>query len=173
MPQKKFFVLLFFSVTVTFIFYPSCSHALGPPARIYGNIVVNNTVLTQDNDDGYSIVITQSDGSHYSPVIMDNDGLTETFYIIDLDVESPDKPDAGDTAVIHVYRKGEELTVISPLNGEFTVGAMGDLTQIDIKVNATLSGFRQSFVGGQTGSKEQKLKMGGGNSLSKDVEIRY
>jgi len=166
--------LILFSFFLLFaLSFPITSYAIGPPARIYGTISVNGSMLTQDTDTGYSIVVTRSDGSHYQPVILDNDGLTETYYVIDLTLDSPDGPNTNDTALLRVYRKGTALTVISPANGEFTVGSMGSLTQIDIKANATLRGYRQTFMGGVSTDNPQQIRIGGGESLSRDVKIRY
>jgi hypothetical protein len=145
---------------LSYLPYPTNSFALGPPARIYGSISINGTILTQDNDTGYSVSVSRADGSPYSPVPMDNDGLTETLYIIDLNLDSSG-PKENDTAVIHVYRNGKELTINSPVNGEFTIDEMGSLTRIDIQANASLKGFRKSFIGGIRTTKKQKVRVGG------------
>ena len=171
MKSINFFVFRFFLFIA--LSFPSITHALGPPASIYGTISINGTILTQDNDTGYSVVVTRADGTHYTPVTLDDDGLSETYYMISVPLDSPDGATTNDTALLHVYRKGTELSIISPVNGEFTVGEMGSLTQVDIQATATLKAHRQSSMGGEAGTKEQRIQMGGGDALSKDMKIRY
>ncbi|MBW1898799.1 MAG: S8 family serine peptidase, partial [Deltaproteobacteria bacterium] len=108
------------------------------PARIWGIVTVDGTLLTQASDAGYSFAVKKPEGSSYVPAAVDSDGLSSTgWYLIDIPiyhaVEQPEGAEQGDTGVIHVYRYGSKLTILSPADGLFVIGGSGSATQIDIQ----------------------------------------
>jgi hypothetical protein len=136
-------LLLSVLTTIFFISFLTIAEA-DPPisSRIGGTVTVDGTQLLQSNDTGYTFAVTQLDGTSYEPAAEDTDGLNETdWYVIDIPIYDPDVQPGGanpdDTAVIHVYEDGSELEVISPEDGETTVGEGLSLTQIDLVVSTS------------------------------------
>jgi hypothetical protein len=133
--RKKVFLAVFMSIL---LFMPSMAGAVIPlPARVGGTVTVDDTLLTQDTDTGYTFKVTKEDGTAYDPVAEDTDGLNaQGWYVIDVPTyDATDQQggaNPGDTAVIHVYKDSSELTVTSPENGAFTVGDAGSTTQMDL-----------------------------------------
>ena len=110
-----------------------------PPAKIGGTVTVDGTQIIQATDTEYTFVVTKQNGDPYEPAAEDIDGLNEyNFYNIDIPIYDANEQlggaTPGETAVIHVYKDGTELTVTSPGNGEFFVQESGSLTQIDLVV---------------------------------------
>jgi len=108
------------------------------PARIGGIVTVDGMPLTQASDYGYSFAVKKPGGFSYVPAAVDSDGLSSTgWYLIDIPlydaVEQPGGAEPGDTGIIHVYRNGSELTILSPADGLFSIGDSGSVTQIDIQ----------------------------------------
>ncbi|MDM8522659.1 PKD domain-containing protein [Desulfococcaceae bacterium HSG8] len=107
------------------------------PARIGGTLTIDGTQITRADGDTYTYVVTQQDGSQFTPVAEDTDGLNDTnWYLIDIPIYEKDEQAGGavpgDNALIHVYKNGTELTVISPSDGELTIGESGSNSQVDI-----------------------------------------
>lgn len=108
------------------------------PARVGGAVTVDGTQLTQATDTGYTFTVTKQDGTAYDPAAEDTDGLSSSdMYIIDIPIyESTAQPGGaqpGETAIIHGFLDGNELTITSPANGEMTVGTSGSTAQINIE----------------------------------------
>jgi hypothetical protein len=108
------------------------------PARVGGTVKVDGTQLTQATDTGYTFTVTKQDGTAYDPVAGDTDGLSGSdMYIIDIPIyeatAQPGGAQPGETAVIHGFLDGNELTITSPTNGEITVGTSGSTAQVDIE----------------------------------------
>jgi len=108
-------------------------------ARIGGTVTVNGVLVTQATDSGYKIAVTKPDGSEYNPIAQDADGInSRNYYIINIpiwhSVDQPGVAHPGETAVIHVYKGGLELSVTSPENGRFTIGDSGSTSRIPLKV---------------------------------------
>ena len=139
------------------------------PARIGGTVTVDGTQLTQATDTGYTFVVTKQNGSAYDPIAEDTDGLNAAdWYVIDVPIydatHQPGGANPGDTAVVHVYKDGSELTVTDPANGEFTVGDQGSLSTMNLVV-ATIQTYTVTFTAGSggslTGSTTQTVNHGG------------
>ena len=136
MPRKFFMTI----AILFFILIPIIANATPLiPTRIGGTVTVNGTQLVQATDMGYTFIVTRQDGTVFSSSAEDRDGLSDSgFYIIDIpvyDIDSqPEGANPGDTAVIHVYKDGVEVSVTSPTNGEFTIGNSGTTTQINLGV---------------------------------------
>ena len=130
--KKHFFAL---GILFTFLFSTSAAECDIPnPFRISGNVTVDGTQLTSASASGYTFVVTDQNGNDFNPEALDTDGLNFLgFYVINIPIyeadEQPGGANPGDTAVIHVYRNGEELIVTFPANGSIIVGA-SDITQL-------------------------------------------
>ena len=131
--------LWIFTILFVFSFSTVAESAIPLPARIFGTVTVDGTVLTQDNDEGYELEATREDGTSYVPAAELTDGLNYPGgYGINVPLyDAEDQPggaNPGDTAVIHVYKDGLELSVTSPVSGEFAVGEGGSINQINLSV---------------------------------------
>jgi hypothetical protein len=107
------------------------------PARIGGPLTIDDIRITHENDAGYVVIVTRDDGASFVPAAEDTDGLNiSDWYLIDIPIyDSKAQPDGavpGDTAAIRIHKDDKELVVISPPDGEFTVGDAGSNTRIDI-----------------------------------------
>ncbi|MBN1904402.1 MAG: hypothetical protein JW927_04825 [Deltaproteobacteria bacterium] len=124
-------ISLIISLLIVLIFIPSISSAVPPqPARIGGAVTVNGRLLTQSSDSRLVIKVTKLNGTVLVPAAEDTDGLSANgFYIIDIPIyDATDQPGGvtpGTTVVIHVYMGTKELTLLSPVSGQITVGASG------------------------------------------------
>lgn len=144
---KKLFLVFLISFSLLLPFSADSANVFAPPipARIGGSVTVDGTPLTQATDDGYTFTVTKQDGTAYVDLngvpAQDLDGLnTSDWYLIDIPMyDAADQTggaNPGETAVIHVFKDGSELTVTSPANGEFAVSDSGTNTQIDLEVMA-------------------------------------
>jgi hypothetical protein len=124
------------------LLFSSLSYAVPTqPARIGGTVTLNNRVLTQSNDSRLVIKVTKLDGTEliFNSGIKaeDTDGLSGNgYYLIDIPIyDAKDEPRGvapGTTVVIHVYWGSNELTVLSPVNGQITVGVSASTTTVNI-----------------------------------------
>ncbi len=139
------------------------------PARIGGTVTVDGTQLTRATDTGYTFVVTKQNGSAYNPAAQDMDGLSDMdWYIIDVPIydatHQPGGANPGNTAVIHAYKDGTELTLTTPANGEFAVGDEGSRSTIDIVAVSTQT-YTVTFTAGSgsglTGATTQTVNHGG------------
>jgi len=131
--------LWYFTILFVFFFSTVAESAIPRPARIFGTVTVDGTVLTQDTDEGYTFEVTREDGTSYVPAAELTDGLNYPGgYSINMPLydadDQPEGANPGDTAVIHVYKDGSELAVTSPVGGQFTVGEGGSINQINLSV---------------------------------------
>jgi hypothetical protein len=131
--------LWIFTILFVFFFSTVAESAIPLPARIFGTVTVDGTVLTQDTDEGYELEVTRESGTSYVPAAELTEGLNfPTGYSINVPLyDADDQPEGAnpdDTAVIHVYRDGLELSVTSPVNGQFIVGEGGSINQINLSV---------------------------------------
>ena len=137
--KKHFFAL---SILLAFFFSASVAECVvTPPFRIGGTVTVDGFQLNQASDSGYTFVVTRQNGNDFNPAALDTDGLNvSSLYIIDIPMyEASDQPGGahpGDTAVIHVYRNGEELMVTSPVEGSISIGNAGSTQRIDLTVES-------------------------------------
>jgi len=128
------------AVTFVLLLGIGVSHAQIPPipARIGGEVTVDGVQLTHNDDQGYTFTVTREDGTVFDPVAEDTDGLEPAtdWYRIDIPIfDDPIQPGGavvGSTAVIHVYKDGDELQVISPEGGRIVVGDSGSASQVDL-----------------------------------------
>ena len=151
------------------------------PARIAGTVTVGGVQLTQATDDGYVFEVTQPDGSPFKDVVdspaKDTDGLSSVdWYLIDIPIyekdTQPEGATPGQTAVIHVYQNGDELTLTSPLNGEITVGDSGTAEQIDLEAEANEPQPPVADAGvDQTVDEGVQVTLDGSNSNDPDDDI--
>ena len=141
----------FFIVALSFLLFINLAHAgfRAPPipARIGGTVTVDGTQLTQASaGTTYTFKVTRPDGTDFLDVngnpAEDTDGLSSNgWYLLDIPMydatDQPNGANAGDQAVIHVYRDGAELTVTNPAGGAFQVDESGANTQMDLQVTST------------------------------------
>ena len=131
--------LWIFTVLFVFLFSTVAESAIPRPARIFGTVTVDGTVLTQDTDEGYELEVTREDGTSYVPAAELTEGLNYpggygiNVPLYDAD-DQPGGANPGDTAVIHVYKDGLELSVTSPVSGQFAVGEGGSINRIILSV---------------------------------------
>lgn len=110
-----------------------------PPFRIGGTLTVNGTLITSDNDDGYTVRAVKTDGTSFAPPAEDADGIDSSsgWYLFDVPIldaaEQPGGAAPGSGAVIEVLFNGQKLSVTDPLAGEFTVGNSGENRRIDVE----------------------------------------
>lgn len=120
------------------VFFASLSYAVPPiPARIGGTVTVNNRLLTQSSDSRLVIKVTKLNGTALVPAAEDTDGLSANgYYLIDIPIyDATDQPGGvapGTAVVIHVYKGSKELTVLSPVNGQITVGSAASSVTVNI-----------------------------------------
>jgi hypothetical protein len=128
-------------ILLTLILLSICSttHAAGPvlPARVGGSVTVDGELLTVASGRGFIFRVTAKDGNGFTPAAEDSDGLNSTGkYIIDIPMHDPaSQPggaNPGTMALIHVFKNGKELKVVSPPSGEFVIGKGGSITIIDL-----------------------------------------
>ncbi|MBN1904362.1 MAG: hypothetical protein JW927_04625 [Deltaproteobacteria bacterium] len=119
------------------------AYAAGPvlPVRVGGSVTVDGELLNAATGKGFVFRVTAMDGKDFTQQALDSDGLNGAGkYIIDIPVHDPVNQPGGakpeSRAIIHVYKDKKALKVISPVNGEFTVGRGGSITIIDLVVSA-------------------------------------
>ncbi|MEZ4528437.1 MAG: PKD domain-containing protein [Desulfobacterales bacterium] len=103
---------------------------------IGGTLTVNGTLITHQTGSSYTFEVTRTDGSSFSPQAA-TAGIEESgAYIIEIPMyhstTQPGGAHAGDPAVIHVYRNGQELTVLSPPQGQITIRQEGTVEEINL-----------------------------------------
>ncbi len=136
--MKKCILVLYCSITLLLLIMQSGLYAAPPiPARIGGAVTIDSIQITQLTDTGYTFAVTKQDGTAYNPVAEDTDGLNSSdWYVVDIPIynatDQPGGANPGETVIIHVYLNGSEINIISPVNGQFTVGNSGSTNQIDI-----------------------------------------
>ncbi len=137
------------------LLFPSAAHPFPPiPARIGGTLTVMNTIQVTSEPDNrsvrsivasgsdYSFYVTREDGfTTFDPPAQDTDGLNlSDNYVIDIPIydaaEQPLGAEPGEVAIIHVFRDGYELTVVTPPYGRFIVGNSGSSTPMDLIVQS-------------------------------------
>jgi hypothetical protein len=123
------------------------------PANIYGSITVNGILLTQATTTGYSIIVTRQNGNSYTPEAFCNALNSSNFYSIDIplfhNILQTDGANVGETSIIHIFKNGMELDVISPANGQLSVGQSESITRIDLSI---LAPFKEIINGPAAGT---------------------
>jgi len=79
-------------IILILFFLPSICIGAGPalPIRIGGAVTINNVILTNETDTGFTFKVTRLDGTELSPPAEDKDGLSKTgIYTIDIPVYDP------------------------------------------------------------------------------------
>jgi len=159
--------LWYFAVLLVFFSVTAAEAQIPMPARIGGTVTVDGIQLTQATAAGYTFIVTKQDGTTtYVPAAEDTDGLSATdWYLIDIPIydatHQPGGANPGDTAIIHVYRNASELAVTTPGNGQFTVGAEGSTTRMDLEVVSTHTvTFTAGSGGSLTGTTTQTVSHG-------------
>ena len=148
------------------------------PVRIVGTLTVDGVQVPGSAGDRYDIEVTDINGNPYTPAAVDEDGLGDDgFYRLDVPVfdasTQPGGARLGDTAVIHVAEDGTPLTVISPVDGEFTVERPADPamtldlvaereTQANVRPVASASGPGEPVMPGES------VVLDGGDSFDPD-----
>jgi len=143
------------------------------PAQIYGTIAINGYFLTQAKATagGYSLAVTDENDTHYTPRSVCNALGFSNYYNIDIPIYHalivPGGAEVGDTAKIHIYKEGSELTVTSPSNGLFVVGQSDSLTQIEI--TADYPDTYNKILNGEAESTELFLSKGSFDAQSESI----
>ncbi len=146
----------FWAIAITLVLSLAVEVEAAPPimpSRIGGTLTVGGSQLNQKASEGYTFVVTKPDGTATLPRAEDTDGLNAyDSYVIDMPIYDPDnQPDGlipGDKAVIHVYKDNTELSIVSPSDGEFSVGNSGSNTMIDISANLPETDNTPPFIEG-------------------------
>ncbi len=169
---KQYFAvlfILFFSFSTVYAIVPM-------PARIGGTLTSDNIQITQETDTGYIITVTKADSTSLSPSAEDTDGLNSSgWYLIDIPVYDKESQPGGavpeDTLLIHVYKDGTELKIISPADGEFIAGESSSATQINLSVISS-SNLPPIAIAGtdQTVNQGDKVTLNGSNSSDPDTD---
>jgi hypothetical protein len=142
--MKKISIYIILLMVV--IFFPSISSAVPPqPARIGGTVTINDRLLNQSSDYRLVVRVTKLNGTVLVPAAEDTDGLSVNGnYLLDIPIyDATDQPGGvapGTTVVIHVYKGSKECTVMSPVNGQITVGASSSITTININAQGSIGG---------------------------------
>jgi len=155
--------------------YAACFPTI--PARIFGEISINNKQLTDTTAQGYTILVTNLSEEPYTPSAEDTDGLEGGLYLIDIPIyDANDQPGGAkpdEQAKIHLFRKGNKTEIISPSGGLIIVGAEGSFTMVTITAVYNLSSYKQVLSGGEQTNKKLIIKTGGGHSSSKLMKVKY
>ncbi|MCP4107989.1 MAG: hypothetical protein GY749_21000 [Desulfobacteraceae bacterium] len=105
-----------------------------------GKVTEINDIQLTRNSDKYVFVVTTKNGLDYSPEAKDSDGIDASNGLYDLQIPTYKKDDQsvaatpGDIAIMHVYKNGRELEVVSPYEGRITVGEQGDNIEVNLIV---------------------------------------
>jgi hypothetical protein len=152
--MKKFSLMMLVAVVFSSaVISGAGAQGIPQPFRIGGLVTIDGIQITQATDNGLVITVTRINGSNYTDFnnnpSQDNDGLNASnFYLIDIPIYSADHQpggaNPGETARLHVFRNGTELNVTVPANGGITVGASGDIFQINIVSAAAAQQFAVS-----------------------------
>jgi hypothetical protein len=106
------------------------------PAKIYGTLTVDGNILSQSTSEGYSVVVSKQNGINYTPQAICNTLNASNYFSIDIpifhNIIQSNGANIGEAAVIHIYKNGLELEILSPSGGLFTVGQSDSLTRIDL-----------------------------------------
>ncbi|MGE0087342.1 MAG: PKD domain-containing protein, partial [Desulfococcaceae bacterium] len=133
-----------YAVVFTLFLFAIFSHRVSaqiPIAFIIGGtLTVNGTLITHQTGSSYTFEVTRTDGTSFSPQAA-TAGIEETgAYIIEIPMyhstTQPSGAHTGDSAVIHVYLNGQELNVLSPAQGQITIGQEGSIEEINLNVQA-------------------------------------
>ncbi len=114
-----------------------------PPSmafRVGGTLTINQELITDVYGMGYEFTVTRRDEDGTQFIL-----ATETVSLGDPDVYATDIPiydennqpggaKIGDTAFIHVYKDGLELSLTLPPGGEVTIGNRGEVEGVDLEV---------------------------------------
>jgi len=105
-----------------------------------GTLTVNGTLITHQTGGDYTFEVTRTDGTSFSPQAS-TAGIEESgAYIIEIPMyhstTQPSGAHTGDSAVIHVYRNGQELSVLSPPQGQITIGQEGTVEEINLSAES-------------------------------------
>ena len=107
---------------------------------IGGTLTVNGTLITHQTGSSYTFEVTQPNGTSFSPQAATAGIEASGAYIIEIPMyhstTQPGGAHAGAPAVIHVYRNGQELSVLSPPQGQITIGQEGTVEEINLNVQA-------------------------------------
>jgi hypothetical protein len=125
-----------------FVLFPGICFAIPPiPCKIGGTLTVDGEKITAASDKGYTVTVSRHDGTGVTDAsgmpARDIDGLNDAdYYIIDIPVydkkTQPGGAKPGEILVIHVYKDGTPLAVISPVKGEITLGQSGSVQLVNI-----------------------------------------
>ncbi len=130
---------LFIATAILYLsILPEAAFAIVPmPYRVGGTVIIDGVQLTQGTGAGYIFEVTDEFGTPYEPTAEDTNGLNSYgWYLIDIPIyDQTDQPgggNTGDTAVIHVYDNGAELELLTPVNGQISIGESGKASQINV-----------------------------------------
>jgi hypothetical protein len=107
------------------------------PFQVRGKINLDGIDLDKNSANGIRIKVTDLNGLSYNPVAEDTDGLNDAdMYQVDIPLyeptSQPDGANPGDKATIQAIKNGTYLKVVTPVNGEITIGQSGTFVQIDL-----------------------------------------
>jgi hypothetical protein len=129
---------LHFILLLTILFpAPNVSFATSQSyAVIEGTAIIDDKIVTENNDNGYTIKLLKTDGTPLLPVAEDSDGVNANgLYHIEIplyDAINQSGVNPGETVLINVLKGNNKLKIKSPLNGIVKVGVSGSITKLDI-----------------------------------------
>ncbi len=120
-------LLLIFSTTHAIAAPPSIPHRIG------GTCVINGTLVTQEQSQGYVFMAVTQAGEEINAASWDGYALNQYgFYHIDIPLNELE----GQTDVhLQAYKDGIPLRIVAPLDGLVSIGEEGLTTIIDISAN--------------------------------------
>ena len=112
-----------------------------PPSMIFrvgGTLTINHELITDVYGMGYEFTVTSQEGEPFTPEMEKISLAYPDMYATDIPIydenNQPGGAKIGDTAFIHVYKDGLELSLTLPPGGEVTIGNRGEVEGVDLEV---------------------------------------